>query len=68
MTAPPKPLTADQKATAARLRAAGVPPGLALDGALGRIAEADLIRWAAEYAAARSEALAKWGWQTRDRG
>lgn len=58
MSAPPPRLTAEQRATAAALRAAGCPDGLALDAACGRVAVADVEAWArayrAELAAART--------------
>lgn len=62
MSAPPPRLTPEQRAAYAALVGAGVPAGLALDGARGRIRADDLLRWNEAYRAATAAARAKWGW------
>jgi hypothetical protein len=64
VSAPPPRLTPEQKDTAATLRAEGVPDGIALDAACGRVDLADVRKWCAEWKAARSTEAAKWGWQS----
>jgi hypothetical protein len=58
--APPPRLTPDQRAAAARLREAGIPAGLALDVAAGRIAEADALAWHAAWVATKGDARGGW--------
>jgi hypothetical protein len=60
MDGPPPRLTPDQRAAAARLREAGMPAGIALDVAAGRIAEADALKWLAEYQTRLAAERAKW--------
>ena len=55
-------LTPAQRAAAARLREAGVPPGVALDAAAGRMDPVDVWKWNQEYQAALRAERGKWGW------
>jgi hypothetical protein len=60
---PPPRLTPDQRAVAARLRAAGL-GAWAADVLAGRVDPDDLTRWKAEYDAACAAARCRGGWVT----